>query len=178
MIAENPHFVRGRNEHSEHQALPALKVSEPAQSVAELTNFSWIIMSPGKEPLDLANLLRMRTSHLDYKELCCLDVLDFSATPSNGEVSVYAEFKEQLVWDKDGWYETGLPWRGDHPVLPNNKEGSLCWLGSLNKRVGHQNLTCEYGEVIEDQKKVGVVQRADEPVVQATTEYTYTITSI
>lgn len=97
MIAENPHFVGGRNEHSEHQVLPALKVSEPAQSVAELTNFSWIIMSPGKEPLDLANLLRMRTSHLDYKELCCLDVLDFSATPSNGEVSVYAEFKEQLV---------------------------------------------------------------------------------
>ena len=30
--------------------------------------------------------------------------------------SVYAEFKEQLMRDKESWYETGQPWRGDHPL--------------------------------------------------------------
>lgn len=64
--------------------------------------------------------------------------------------------------DDEGWYKIGLAWYGDHPVLPNSREGSLRRLGSLNKKLGHQNLTCEYTEVIEDQKKVGVVKRANE----------------
>ncbi len=29
--------------------------------------------------------------------------------------SVYEEFKEQLVRSPEGWYETGLPWRANHP---------------------------------------------------------------
>ena len=41
-------------------------------------------------------------------------------------VEVYKEFREQLTRDPEkGWYETGLPWKGDHPPLPTNKEGSL-----------------------------------------------------
>ena len=38
-------------------------------------------------------------------------------------------------------------------MLPNNKEGSLRRLNSLNKRQ----------EIIEDQRKAGVVERAEEP---------------
>lgn len=122
-------------------------------------------MSPGKEPLDLANVLLTQTSHVDYEELCRLDVLGLTDIPPNDQRSVYAEFKEQLTRDKEGWYETDLPWRGDHPVLPNNKEGSLRRLNSLNKRLERQNLTSEYEEIIEDQKKASVVERADEPCV-------------
>lgn len=61
------------------------------------------------------------------------------------------------------------------------QRGSLCQLRSLE----HQNLTCEYAEVIEDQKKVDVVERAKEmcvggrefyiphkPVMQASAEST------
>ena len=99
---------------------------------------------------------------MGYKKLCGLDVLGLCDTPPNDQGGVYAEFKEQLVRDKDGWYATGLPWRGDHPVLPNNKEESLCRLRSLNRRLERQNLTSEYAEIIEDQKKEGVVERAEE----------------
>ena len=38
-------------------------------------------------------------------------------------------------------------------MLPNNKEGNLRRLNSLNKRQ----------EIIEDQNKAGVVERAEEP---------------
>lgn len=79
-------------------------------------------MSPGKEPLDLTNVLLTQTSHVDYEELCHLDVLGLSDKPSNDHSSVYAEFKEQLLWHEEDWYETGLPWRGKHPLLPNNKD--------------------------------------------------------
>ena len=37
---------------------------------------------------------------------------------------MYAEFCEQLVTHPEGWQETGLPRKGDHPPLPNNKAGS------------------------------------------------------
>lgn len=84
---------------------------------------------------------------MDYKELCHLDVLGLSDTLPNDQSSVYAEFKEQLVRHEEGWYETGLPWRGNHPVLPNNKDGSLRRLASLNKKLEnstyHTNLSRE-----------------------------------
>ena len=159
------HLILGAGEYAKLKTENAPKIGEPGQPIAELTKFGWTIISPGKEPLDLANVLLTQTSHVDYEELCRLDVLGLTDTPPNDQRSVYAEFKEQLMRDKEGWYETGLPWRGDHPVLPNNKEGSLRRLGSLNKRLERQNLTSEYEEIIEDQKKAGVVERADEPCV-------------
>ena len=76
---------------------------------------------------------------------CHLDVLGLSDTLPNDQSSVYAEFKEQLVRHEEGWYKTGLPWRGNHPVLPNNKDGSLRRLASLNKKLEnstyHTNLS-------------------------------------
>ena len=56
-----------------------------------------VIMSPGKETLDLTNTLLTQTSHLDYGELCRLDVLGLSKKPTDDQRTVYAEFKEQLV---------------------------------------------------------------------------------
>lgn len=159
------HLILGAGEYAKLKTESAPKIGEPGQPVAEVTKFGWIIMSPGKEPLDLGNVLLTQTSHVDYEELCRLDVLGLSDTPPNDQSGVYAEFKEQLVRDKEGWYATGLPWRGDHPVLPNNEEGSLRRLRSLNRRLERQNLTSEYAEIIEDQKKAGVVERAEEPRV-------------
>lgn len=54
-------------------------------------------MSSGKEPLDVTNVLLTQTSHVDYEELCRLNVLGLSDTPPNDQSSVYAEFKEHLV---------------------------------------------------------------------------------
>ena len=70
-------------------------------------------------------------------------------------------------------------------MLPNNKDGSLRRLACLNRNLRCQKLTNQYTEIIEDQKKEGVVERADEssingrafyiphkPVVRATAEST------
>ena len=70
-------------------------------------------------------------SSVDYEELCKLDVLGLADSPTGAQGVVYDEFKEQLRRSEEGWYETGLPWKGDHPPLPSNKEGGLCRLASL-----------------------------------------------
>ena len=46
-------------------------------------------------------------------------------------------------------------------MLPNNKEGSLRRLPCLNRKLEHQELTDQYAEIIEGQKKEGVVERAE-----------------
>ena len=70
-------------------------------------------------------------------------------------------------------------------MLPNNKDRSPLRLACLNRKLERQELTNQYAEIIEDQKKEGVVERADEssincrefyipykPVVRATAEST------
>lgn len=71
-------------------------------------------MSSGKKCLNETNILLSQTSHVEYEELCRLDVLRLEDKPIDDQSGVYDELKEQLVRGEEGWYETGLPWRGNH----------------------------------------------------------------
>ena len=73
-----------------------------------------------------------------------------------------SEFKEQLTRNPAGWYETGLPWRGNHATLPNNKQGSLRRLNHLTKRLQRDELTTDYDSIIREQLSEGIVERAPE----------------
>jgi uncharacterized protein (UPF0335 family) len=91
-------------------------------------------MSPGKEA-DLTEMLLTQTTPSDYENLCRLDILGLKDHPTSDQSNVYQEFKEQLVRTPDGWYETGLLWKGNHPPLANNKEGSIKRLESLETEI-------------------------------------------
>ena len=90
------------------------------EPIGEKTKLGWTIMSPGKE-VDSNPMLFTHTSHVDYDNLCKLDVLGLADTSTGDQAEVYAEFKEQLTQDAEGWYETGLPLRGNPPPLPSNE---------------------------------------------------------
>ena len=62
--------------------------------------------------------------------------------------------------DPSGWYETGLPWKGGHPPIPTNKQGSLRRLENLQRKLKRQEIEDEYRKIIEEQKD-GVVEAAD-----------------
>lgn len=40
-------------------------------------------------------------------------MLGLGDSPAYDQQAVHSEFKEQLVGSEQGWYETGLPWKGD-----------------------------------------------------------------
>ena len=84
-------------------------------------------------------------------------------SPEGDQEEVYSEFKEQLKQSPEGWYETGLPWKGNHPVLPNNEGGSLRRLAHLLRKLERSGLMGKYDEVIKDQIEVGIVERVSEP---------------
>ena len=97
------------------------KVGEP---IAELTQLGWFLMSPCNE-FENRTVLLTQTSQVEYEQLCRLDVLGLEDSKDHDENIVHAEFEEQLQRSPEGWYETGLPWRSNHPELPSNKIGSL-----------------------------------------------------
>ena len=110
-------------------------------------------------------MLLTQTSRVDYEDLCKLDVLGLEDSPSGDQSVVYDEFKEQLRRSEKGWYETGLPWKGNHTPLPNNKEGSLRRLASLVRKLEKNGSMEDYNAVIQEQLIEGIVERTPNSVV-------------
>ena len=100
-------YARIKTEHKPH-------VGQDGEPIAELTKLGWFIMSPGQE-FNRNQMMLTQKNQLDYEELCRLDVFGLADTREYDQKTVYEEFREQLVLSEEGWYETGMPWRGDPP---------------------------------------------------------------
>ena len=139
------------------------RVGLPGQPVAELTQYGWTIMCPGKESVDVSSMLLAQSSQADFEELCHLDVLGLEDRSVNCDSDVYQEFKEQLTRDESGRYETGLPWRASHPPLPNNRVCSMHRLTNLTSKLDREGLRSKYDEILEEQKLDGIIESANNP---------------
>ena len=155
------HLILGTNEYAQIKTETTPKIGKPGEPIAELAKLGWTIMSPGSES-DLTNMFLTQTSRVDYEDLCKLDVLRLA--DSGDQNVIYDEFKEQLRRSKEGWYETGLPWKGNHAPLPNNKEGSLCRLASLVRKLEKNGTIEDYNAVIQEQLTEGIVECASNAV--------------
>lgn len=101
-----------------------------------------------------------QTSSADYERLCKLDVLGLEDRAIGDQEGVYAEFKEQLERHPEGWYQTGLPWKANHPKLATNEQGSLRRLDNLVKKLERQpNMLEKYDNIIQDQLTQGIVEK-------------------
>ena len=158
------HVVLGSGEYARIKTRTNPLVGTEGQPIAEKTKLGWFAMSPGVE-LNHNTMLLTQTSQKDYEDLCRLDVLGLADGAEHDQSLVYSEFKEQLTRSPAGWYETGLPWRGNHPPLLSNKSGSMQRLQSLERRLQRKNLTEDYNTVIEQQKQQGIVEPASNEAI-------------
>ena len=153
------HLILGTNEYAHLKTETRPKIGKPGEPIAELTRSGWTIMSPGSES-DLTNMFLTQTSAADYEAFCRLDVLGLQDHLVGDQDLVFEEFKEQLTRNPQGWYETGLLWKGNHPPLPNNKHGSLKQLENLVRKLEKQpGMLQKYDGVIQDQLSQGIVER-------------------
>ena len=102
------HLTLGASDYAKIKTETAPRVGALGEPIGEKTKLGWTIMSPGKE-VDLSPMFFTQISHVDYDELCKLDVLGLADAPIGDQAEVYSEFKEQLTQDAEGRYETGLP---------------------------------------------------------------------
>ena len=156
------HLILGVCDYTKIKTETAPLIGTANEPIAEKTRFGWTIISPGKEG-DLSPMFLTQTSTVDYDNLCRLDVLGLADCATGGQDEVYSEFKEQLSRDEGGWYETSLPWKGNHPLLPSNEAGSLRRLTGLVKKLRSQGMIAGYDQVIQDQIKAGIVERVSGP---------------
>ena len=153
------HVVLGSGEYARVKTNERPLIGSEGEPVAEYTKLGWFVMSPGTE-LDEKTMMLTQTSQSDYEELCRLDVLGLEDRNEHDQATVYNEFKEQLTRSPEGWYETGLPWKGNHPQLKDNREGSLRRLSALRNRLEKKEITERYAAVIEEQIEQGIVEEA------------------
>ncbi len=85
--------------------------------------------------------------------------------PAGDQSEVFEEFKEQLQRSKDGWYQTGLTWKGEHPPLPTGKDVSLRRLNTLVRKLEKSGTINHYDEIIREQLDQGIIERAPDKVV-------------
>ena len=90
-----------------------------------------------------------------------MDLLGIDEKPNGDQSVVYEEFLEQHSRSPEGLYETGLPWKGDHPPLPSHKSGSLKRLGSLVQRLKKTGKLDDYDAVIQEQIEEGIIEEAE-----------------
>ena len=159
------HFVLGSWEYARIKTETKPRIGKENDPIAELTKFGWFLMSSGKE-FDKNTMLLTQTSQSDYENLCRLDLLGLRDVTDHDQSIVFDEFKERLTRSPEGWYETTLPWKANHPPLPSNKDGSLKRLHSLNRKLQREGLTEEYNAIIKEQLAEGVIEKAP-PVSQS-----------
>ena len=156
------HVILGTNEYTKIKMAGYQRVGEIGEPIAEQTRFGWTIMSSGAE-VDIENMFLTQTSVADYEELCRRNVLGLEDTLIGDQRVVHQEFLEQLKRSPEGWYETALPWKGNHPPLPDNKLGSLKRLATLLHRLKRNGKLEEYDAIIREQLEEGVVEEAEMP---------------
>lgn len=156
------HVILGASDYAKIKTSTSQRTGSIGEPVAEFTLFGWTIMSPGTEQ-NLDSMFLAQTTSTSYEELCRMDVLGLEDKPNGDQSVVYEEFIEQLSRSPEGWYETGLPWKGDHPPLPSNKSGSLKRLGSLVQRLKKTGKLKDYDAIIQEQLHEGVIEEAEMP---------------
>lgn len=161
------HLIIGASEYAKIKTETKPKIGKPGEPIGELTKFGWTIISPGSE-VDTEHMFFAGSSRVDYDKLCSLDILGLGEREV-GDQSVFGEFAEQLEQKPEGFFETGLLWKGDCPPLPDNKAGSLARLEKLINRLEKDpDLYMKYDQIIQDQKEKGIVEEVDhEPTGKA-----------
>ncbi|XP_067045588.1 uncharacterized protein [Acropora muricata] len=154
------HIILGANEQAQIRTCTQPRVGRRGEPVADFTRFGWALMAPGIET-DLSAGYLAVDAVSDYEKLCALDILRLADSPSGDQLEVYNEFREQLTRNPEkGCYETGLPWKGNHPPLPTNKEGSLRRLHTQLSKLHSIGKIGQYDAIIREQLTKGVVEPA------------------
>ena len=80
---------------------------------------------------------------------------------SKNEATVYESFKDEIAF-LDGRYEVKLPWKPEHPTLPDNYlQSKKRLMGIFSRLKGNPTLLSEYDSIIREQEIRGIIERVD-----------------
>ena len=100
-----------------------------------------------------------KPSLYDYKNLYSLDCLGIEENHVKSDDLVYDKFRKQLRRNSEGYYETKLVWKESHPLLSDNKYGSIGRLNNLVKTLRRSNKLEAYDTIIQEQRTNKIIDK-------------------
>ncbi|XP_060554089.1 uncharacterized protein LOC132715133 [Ruditapes philippinarum] len=83
-----------------------------------------------------------------------------------------ATYQEKCIEFKDGRYSAQLPWKRDHPVLPDNYNIVLKRTENTIRRLRQDtNMLQKYGQIISEQKNRGFIERVTDDNIDKRVHY-------
>eukprot|EP00795_Rhopilema_esculentum_P008160 gene8160-14089_t len=77
------------------------------------------------------------------------------------ESNLFHTFEDEVQF-LEGRYKVKLPWKQDHPLLPDNYSLSKKWLQTtISKLMSNPLLLNEYRNIIKEQEALGIIERVD-----------------
>ncbi len=86
------HVVLGSGDYTRIKMVTKPRISNHNEPIAELTKLGWFLMSADKE-FDQNVMMLTQMTHVDYEELCRLDVLRLKDSSDNNQSFVLDEFR-------------------------------------------------------------------------------------
>ena len=96
-----------------------------------------------------------------YEKLYSLDVLGVEDRRENDQLDVLRDFKESVVRKQDGRYGVGFPWIPGATITNTNEALSRKRLENVERKLSRdEKLKGEYGGIVEEQLRAGVIEEA------------------
>ena len=127
---------------------------------AEFTMLGWTLAG-NNISTDIQNTEKsfyMNSSKEEFERMCSIEVLGISGENNTIKGVNHEDFKDQLIQLQDKSYSTRLPWKEDRKQLPRNLELAAARLKSTTKRLLHVHKLEEYGEIMQEQLKDGILE--------------------
>ena len=97
----------------------------------------------------------------EYDKLYSLDVLGIEDRAENDQLDVLRDFKESVARKQDGRHEVGSPWITGATLTNTNEALSRKRLANMERKLSrNEKLKGEYGGIIEEQLRAGVIEGA------------------
>jgi len=132
---------------------------QPGEPLVEEATFSRVVHR-GDENGSGSSCVYIREVN-DYERLYSLDVLGVEDAGENDQLDVLHDYKESVVRKQDGRYEVGFPWIPGATLTNTNEVLSTKRLDNVGRKLSrNEKLKGEYGGIIEEQLRVGVIEEA------------------
>ncbi|XP_043469952.1 uncharacterized protein LOC122503458 [Leptopilina heterotoma] len=111
--------------------------------------------------LCVASLFVREASVSDLWNLDVIGIADPTETKTKREhqEDVRREFQESTTVEGEGRFQVSLPWKVNHPPLPDNFDVAQRRLVPMTKKLIDQNLFVEYDRVFKDWESEGIIEK-------------------
>ncbi|XP_028161100.1 uncharacterized protein LOC114353336 [Ostrinia furnacalis] len=129
--------------------------------VAIKTKLGWTLQGKVDGQKDPRVCTLFSKAELDIADLWNLEAIGILDKPRDGTDEVIESFRQNLIVNSEGRYETTLPWKHDRTILSSNKDLAEKRLFSTTKRLKAIGKITDYDNAFQEWLKLGIIEEVE-----------------